>query len=355
MYVGIDIHKVNCPVTVLDTDGTEVDRYSIKNTKRGWSRFVERTPHDSEIAIEASTASCSVYDFLVEHGYEVKVAHPREVRLIATSKKKTDTFDSKILAQLLRTGFLPMVTMPSRETRAERELHRHRIDLGKKRTRIQIQIKSLLSRTTIPDEEINLLDLLTVKGITELKTIQLKPAEEFVLTQLLKGIEFLSNEIAEVDKELRKLAHLSEEAKIIMTVPGISYYSAMVIVNEIGDITRFASAKHLASFIGIVPSLYQSGEKRITGRITRTGNPYLRWILNQCVTHTVRHASPIREFYLRVKERKGAACARVAAERKLATILYHMLKNKEEYRYQDQGLTERKWKLVYGISLGGES
>ena len=351
MYIGIDVHKDSCMVTDLDEDGKVISQYSLRNTLTGWLKFFDRTPVESSIAIEASTASCPVYDHLVSHGYCVKIAHPYDVTLIGKSRKKTDKQDSYLLAQLLRSNFLPEASLPSRVNRSDRELHRHRISLGKKRSRAQIQVKSLLSQSVITDDQMKITDILTGKCREDLDHMALLPSERIVLDQLLSEIDFLTGQMREIEKELKLLARKSDHAKLFLTVPGISYYSAMTIVNEIQDASRFNSSKKLCSYAGVVPSIYQSGDKEISGRITKRGNVHLRWILNQCIIHTVRYESPLRDFYLRVLEKKGVGCARTAAVRKLLTILFHMLKNNEEYRYQDRQLTLSKWKTVYGKSL----
>jgi transposase len=354
MYVGIDVHKADCSVTVIGEKAEIVDQYSIRNTVKGWQRFFQRTSADSEVAIEASTASCPVFDLLVSKGYEVKLAHPMDLALIGKSRQKTDKKDSYILAVLLKSGFYPKATLPSRESRAERELHRHRIVLGKKRGKVQTQIKSLISRAVISDGEVKISDIMTESCRSELKKLPLMTAERLVVDHLLSEIDFLSSQINKVESELRKLAKKNHFAWIFMTVQGISYYSAMTVVNEVGDINRFRSSKQFCSYVGVVPRVFQTGEKEITGRITKRGNSYLRWILNQCVIHTVRYESPIRDFYLRVKEKKGECIARTAAVRKLVKIIFHMMKNREEYRYQDRELTIRKWRAVYGKSLRPE-
>jgi len=238
--------------------------------------------------------------------------------------------------------------IPARQIRTDRELHRHRIQLAKDRSRTQIRIKSLIARTTLREDEIGINDLLSAKVRPDLDRLTLKGHERFVLENLLQEMDFYTEQIERADRELKELAKTNPQVKLLLTIPGIAYYSALVIANEIGDINRFDSSKQLASFIGIVPVVRQSGERQRSGRITRQGNVYLRWILNQCVIHTVRQASPLREFYLRIKERKGEGRARVAAERKLATIIFHMLKDLEEYRFQNEELTKKKWKLVYG-------
>jgi len=351
MFVGIDVHKGSCCVTALDRSGTIVDQYQLSNSQFGWKKFFTRTPFGSRVAFEASSGCGPVYDLLEEHGYRVTVANPREVGLIRESKKKTDERDSEVLAQLLRTGFLPSVTIQSRSIRASQFLLRQRISLSQKRAKIQVQVKSFIRNTTIRQEEIDLTDVTTKNSRTLLEDFSLSPTEGYVLEDLLDEVDFFTQKIKELDKKLKKLAKDHDLVWILLSVPGISVYSALVILSEIGDITRFPSAKHLASFIGIVPRQYQSGEKEFMGHITKKGNASLRWILNQCVIHTVKYPSPLRDFYLRIKEKKGMACARVAAERKLVVILYNMIKNKEEYRFQNEDLTLRKRTRLYGRTV----
>ena len=350
MFVGIDKHEKDCHATVFDQTGTRCDRYVFPNSQRGWKKFCNRTPAGSHVAFEASSGCGPVYDLLVEHGYKVTVANPYKIGLIRENKQKTDERDSETLAQLLRTGFLPSITVHDRPTRANQFLLRQRMALSQKRAKVQVQIKSFIRNTTIHQDDIDLIDLTTKVTRTILEDLPLLPTEQYVLENLLDELDFFTRKTKELDRKIAELAKEHDLVWLLLSVPGIAAYSAMVFLSEIGDITRFPSAKHLASFIGLVPRQYQSGDKQIMGHITKTGNAALRWIFNQCVIHTVKKASPLRDFYLRVKEKSGMGCARVAAERKLVVILYNMIKNKEEYRFQDEDLTTRKRLRLYGTT-----
>ena len=108
-----------------------------------------------------------------------------------------------------------------------------------------------------------------------------------------------------------------EEAKFLMTIPGIDYYSAPLITSEIGDIHRFPSAKQLCSYAGVVPSTYSSGSSTFHGHITKQGSRWLRWIVAEAVVHCINKPGHVQEFYQRVQKRKGVKIAKVATRRKI--------------------------------------
>lgn len=128
-------------------------------------------------------------------------------------------------------------------------------------------------------------------------------------------------------------ASSNEDAKLLMTIPGISFYSALLIVSEIGDVTRFSDSYHLMSYAGLVPSTHSSGGMTYHGRITKTGNPDLRWILNQCAWSNVRSLpeGKLAFFYAKLSRKKGNTKAITATSAKLLRIIYSMLKEKQPY------------------------
>jgi len=136
-----------------------------------------------------------------------------------------------------------------------------------------------------------------------------------------------------------------------MTIPGVDYFTAMLLLMEIGDISRFPSPRKLCSYMGLVPGLRQSGERRAYGRITKQGNKWIRYIIVEAVWHTVRRGdSEIAGMYQRLKARRGASVAKVACARKLLKVVWFMLTREEPYRYSDPVAVERKWRRLERIS-----
>jgi transposase len=119
-----------------------------------------------------------------------------------------------------------------------------------------------------------------------------------------------------------------------MTIPGISFYSALLLISEIGDVSRFPDSAHLISYAGLVSSTHSSGGTTYHGRIAKTGSPYLRWVLNQCAWVHIRNEpeGSIAAFYERLRRKKGHSNATVAASAKLLKVVYWVLKEKRPYQ-----------------------
>ena len=124
---------------------------------------------------------------------------------------------------------------------------------------------------------------------------------------------------------------MENEETMLLTTIRIGYFSALLIYAEVGDIKRFPNSKKLCSYAGLVPSIRQSGNKVITGKITKERNKLLRWVLVQCAFVAIRNDEKFRNFYERIKQRKGPQKAIVATARKLLTIVYAVLRDKKPY------------------------
>ena len=119
---------------------------------------------------------------------------------------------------------------------------------------------------------------------------------------------------------------------LLMTIPGVGYYSALLIKSEIGDVKRFPSAKQLCSYAGLVPSTHASGNVCYHGHITKQGSKWLRWILIEAAIHAAKRTGPLRRFYYKVERKKGGKVAKVATARKLLEWIYHMMRDCKTFR-----------------------
>ena len=128
-----------------------------------------------------------------------------------------------------------------------------------------------------------------------------------------------------------------------MSIPGIGFTSAVTILAEIGDFKDFAKAEQLAAWAGLVPAVYQSADKLVTGSITKHGSKHIRWILVEVAQAIARtNKSELKRFFRRVQAKKGYNVAAVALARKVLCILHHLLTNRE--LYQDEGVKTKKTK-----------
>jgi transposase len=157
--------------------------------------------------------------------------------------------------------------------------------------------------------------------------------EDARVQSYLRLIDGLNREMREASRTIRQKAGRNEDAKLLMTIPGISFFSALLIIGEIGEIERFDDSSSLVGYSGLAPSTHSSGGKTYHGPIMKTGSSYLRWVLNQC-TRAHMQAEPdgtVSQFYTRLVRKKGDQKAIVAASAKLLKIVFWVLKERRAY------------------------
>lgn len=151
------------------------------------------------------------------------------------------------------------------------------------------------------------------------------------MNDYLDTIGFLNRKIRELDGKVMGAAESDRYANLLMTIPGVSYYAALLLSAEIADISRFPDHEHLCSYAGLSPGVRQSGERQHTSQ--SIGNSMLNWIMVQCTRIHVRWCdSAITRFYQQVSRRRGDKIATVAAARKLMRAVYIMLKEGQAFR-----------------------
>ena len=189
-------------------------------------------------------------------------------------------------------------------------------------------------------------DLFGKQGLEWVRSLQLPTPDLTILQSSLHIVETLNQQIRSMDIQIAKDAASEEKAKLLMTMRGVDYYAAMVLLSEIGDVHRFSSDEKLVSWVGLAPQTHQSGETQWTGHISRKGSKRARWILGQCAQSARQHDPRMREFYERIERKHGSQKAVVAVARKMLAIMYVMLTRNEPYRGENPDLTERKHKRL---------
>jgi transposase len=290
------------------------------------------------VAMEATRGWYSLYDLLEEKGIEVKLSHPLKTKAIASARIKNDKIDSKVLAHLLRADLLPLSYVPQRNVRIQRELLRYRASLVRIQTGIKNKIHAILAKNNITHD---FSDLFGKQGKDFLSSLSASEMYRMALNGYLLILDELEQQIKAVNKRIRDSVRDDEKAKLLMTIPGVGYYSALLIRSELGDINRFPSAKKLCSYAGVIPSTYASGNTVFHGHITKQGSKWLRWIMTEVVTHCIDRPGRLQRFYSKLERRKGKKTAKVAAERKLLEWIYHMLRNGKSY--EEMGEIASAW------------
>jgi transposase len=201
--------------------------------------------------------------------------------------------------------------------------------LVKIQTGIKNKIHTILAKNNISHEYS---DLFGKEGMAFLHSLLLPENYKVALEGYLSVLDTVRQEIRIVSKRVQQLAEHDRDAMLLMTIPGVGYYSALLIKSEIGDVRRFPSAKQLCSYAGLVPSTHASGNACYHGHITKQGSRWLRWILIEAAIHVVKRPGPLRRFYFKVERKKGGQIAKVATARKLLDWIYHILRDDKTFQ-----------------------
>ncbi len=233
------------------------------------------------------------YEALEKEQIHVTLSNPLKTRAIAEARIKTDKIDARLLAHLLRANLVAESYVPDKQTRARRALLRHRASIVKTRTQIKNPIHNLLDKYNLKP---TCTDLFGRKGVEWLLNLQLEPIDKTILTSDLQILDALDTQVQNINLEIASIAVGQENAKLLMTLPGVDYYAAMLLINEIDDINRFPTGDKLVSYAGLGPSQRQSADDTFHGHITRQGNRYIRWILIEAAQHASRFHPQLKPF-----------------------------------------------------------
>jgi len=366
---GIDVHKEFLQVCFLSRSG-EYSHHRFRHTSDGILALKDLvlTEGCGLVAFESTGIYWYKLYLLLESDIQVIVANAYQIKSIPG--RKTDLKDSQWIAELALNGLIKPSRIFPRKDREFRDLTRNREILVQTRTTIKNRIHKILDSAGIRLKPA-LNDLFGKSGYHLLQGIagqkdleatlatlpsprirrradQIREAlQESSLSplqlQLLKTQLALFEEIEEKIQYLESLILASlgddrtEDIAICISVPGISSTAAMTILAEVGDVRDFASADRLVSWAGLAPSVYQSADTLVTGRITKRGSKHLRWILVQAAQAASRAQDTVfSRFFRRVAYRRGRNKAIVALARKILCILWHLLLNRE--RYVESGL-----------------
>ena len=347
LYVAIDQHAKQITVVVRNDQGEDVLKRQVSTRREKIDEFFARVmAMDSEFM--AILESCGFNDWLLDelrrHGcQEIVLIHPEK-----PSKRKTDRRDAKKLCDLLWLNRerlaegkpvhgLRRIYIATQQEKEDRQITSLRQSLGQRRTRVVNKIQRILRRYNLmwdyPTKSFQ-----TKTGKKWLETVSLPQIDRFELNLLLEEWTSIADQIKQVDEKIIERASRSESdklfnsAQILMTAPGVSHYSGLGLASRIGPVERFPRPRSLANYFGLTPSSRNSGEsKDRLGSITKEGSKFARFLLGQRVLHFLKHDSRMRDWYRRIKLRRGSKIARVAVMRRITTIFWHMLTYHEPY------------------------
>lgn len=328
-YAGLDLHKRYLTLCVLDSAGQLVrEQRRLASTLEAVTTALAGLEGGVTLTLEATLQWAWFHDRLTALGYQVLVAHPQQLKLISQARCKTDPIDARKLAELTRVNLVPAIWVPDLVTRERRLRLRGRARLVRLRTRLKNRIHALLAGENLraPGS-----DLFGVGGRVWLGTVPLPEPIRAEVEVTLALITALEGQIAGYDQLVRRWARALPAAQLLQTVPGIGPFGALLLLAEIGTITRFRRSRELAAYAGLVPSTRSSGGKTAHGGVGPAGSGWLKWVLIEIVQTLKQRPGPVQVHYERLLRTKGKPKATVAAARKLCTYLYWMLRDGRSY------------------------
>jgi len=331
-YIGLDVHQRQTRVAMLDAETGEVSSRSVPTVEL--RTHLATVADELRIVLEAGGNSWFVARELLSCGWEVVVVHPAEARrrLGPRGRAKTDRCDAEALVQAFARGHLDdtVIWLPGPWIADLRELTRTREQLVRQGTKLRVLIRQALVRwgETCPYD--NLLGK-GAQGWLDGLVLRLRPAQQLALASLRRALATQAAEIAVLSAEIEAYVRDHPDCQRLCTLIGVGVQSAAVIVAEIGDIGRFATAAQLRSYSGLVPQVKQSGERQSTGPLTKAGNPHLRRTMVLVAQHFARSQQTrdlrVRRWYARLVYKHGPNPAKVALARRLLDLIFAMLRD----------------------------
>lgn len=333
-YVGVDLHKktITVCVVILVRGQRKVfqrQRFACCDTAAiaAWFKRLGKF----RVAVEA-TASYEWFVQLVESLAErVVLVHPKKLRVIAESKRKSDKIDAFVLAEFLALDMLPEAWRPTPRVREHRTLVRHRVFVQRRITSVKNKLRRILA-----NHNADISHLFSAAGCEHLDQVPLSPAERLTAQWLQAELAQHRERLAAANRALREFAAAAplaerEARAVLATMTGVGPVTIDVVLSELGDFRRFRSQSDVASYAGLTPGFRESDGKKKILAITKEGSRLLRWAMIELAWRLVNKTRRWASVYERVKTKAGAKKAIVAVARRALCVLHSLLTSGQKY------------------------
>lgn len=337
-YIGCDMHKKFSVFVTMREDGKLEAPVTVRHDSLELESYLQTLAPGTSVAVEASGGWYWFVDELEKAGLDVRLVHPLEAKKRMPGRNKTDQIDAAGLAMLLRNGTLPEVWIPPAQLRDLRGLLRARLALRSHTTTLKNRIHGALRRYG-QYEAGEPKNLFHGKGRVKLSVYvgSLPPATRLATRHEWVLLDEAEQHIEDLEKQIRVGIGQLGFVRLLKTLPGVGEILSATIYLEIGDVQRFPSPPHLASYAGLTPTVHASGGKIHLGRTSHMANHYLKWAFVEAANCIVmqKHRFGQRhvvQLYDRLRKAKNHGKAAVAVGRHLAEASWWMLSNKQTYR-----------------------
>src|SRR5437660_399049 len=319
-YIGLDVHKKTISYCVKDASGQIHQEGKVGATRRELDSWIRTIPQPRTMAMEATIFTGWIYDHLLPHAAEVKVAHPLMLRAIAAAKKQNDRIDAGKIADCLRCNFLPECHMVSTGIRDRRRTLRYRHLLVRQMVQMKNRISGLLLETGVSH---NKQRLHKVKYFREL--LATNPEVPDSIRPLLKLSRETIVRLQKTDyaliSSLQRDPVLAERVQHLRTVPGVGPITALTWALEIGDVSRFPSLKQAISYCGLCGEEKSSADKVLRTPLSKQRNKHIQRVLVEAAKLAPKQSHELALVYEKAKQKGNANRATIAVARKMVTYL----------------------------------
>lgn len=335
-FVGVDLHKQViklCVIKKVRGKREIVARRQFACREPGEIRAYFEGLERFRVVVEA-TASYEWFFLLIEDlADRLVLAHPKKLRVIAESTRKTDKIDAEVLAVFLALDMIPEAYRPSPRIRQYRVLVRHRRWISRRITAAKAKLRNKLAQYNA-----DIAELFTRRGNAYLAELALGASDRFETDALLEQLTLFGRQLSAVDAELAKFAETAplaerEARAILASIPRIGPVTIDVVLSELGDWRRFRGAKAVVDFAGLSPGIRESAGRRCELSITKEGSRLLRWAMVQAAWRLAIRSPRWNRLYLRLQRNTGSKKkAIVGVARQLLCVMFSMLQSGQTYR-----------------------
>jgi transposase len=321
LYVGIDVHKKSYHIAFWLNEAPAIDFVTPADNKKIVQILKRFSNAVKLIVYEAGPTGYSLARLLQQNKLPVKIAAPSMTPRQAAPQSKTDSLDCKKLAKYAAKGMLKYITIPTKQQEADRQLTRMRQLLVEKQKRVKLQIKSFLLQHGIPQP--HGLTSWSNQSIEKLAKIIIAKQLRYCLDMLLEQLHFLKAQISKLQEETKQHLsknHLGKKVNLLQTHPGIGPTIARQFATEIFNPKRFKNSTQIAKYLGLAPTVKQSGQTLRDGPISKTGRPVFRSNIVEAAWIWIRKDPLALKTYRRILSNTGQKNKAITAMARRLTI-----------------------------------
>ena len=326
LIIGCDFHPGFQQLAIFDKSTGEVTYRRLQHPEEARA-FYASLAEPALVGMEACGYTQWFERMLAEMGHQLWLGDAAQIRASVVRRQKTDQRDAEHILNLLLEERFPRLWVPSNEERDVRQLLLHRHHLVRSRTQVKNQLQAMALNQGMQKKR----RLWTKAGREQLQKLSLPAYTAARRDECLQRLDYLDQQIRQLSQQVEAEAEKRGDARLLMTHRGVGSQTALAFVLTIGEVQRFANAKRVASYLGLIPAEYSSGGKQRLGRISKQGSPLLRFLLVEAAQSAARHDPTLKRVYARLCLRRSCAQAKVAVARRLATRLYWMLRSGKNY------------------------